>query len=365
MTRCAAALAWVSLILLPWGAAGQEFRRALPGYEYTFPRDHGSHPEFRTEWWYVTGNVATPDGREFGYELTIFRNGVPGAGDAAQRSPLVAGQVFLGHFAISDIANKRHQSWERIGREGFAQASASTETLDVRLGDWSLALAPDGAILLRAQQDHGALDLTLRPQRPFVIHGRDGVHQKSEKAGQASHYISFTRLETTGTLTWDGKQHAVRGLSWKDHEFGSDQLGEDETGWDWFALQLESGEDLMVYQIRRKDGTANAFSLGTLVDAQGQKTELPGSAYTIRATGSWKSPHSGAVYPMGWVITVPGRGELVVTERFADQEMRTTRYTGTVYWEGAVSVTGTWDGKPARGVGYTELVGYKERMDKL
>ena len=358
------------LFLIPLLCAAEPvsgFRRAVPGYQFSFPRDHGSHPDFRTEWWYFTGNVLAKDGREFGYELTIFRNamGTPGQ-DASIFSPLLAKQVFLGHFAISDIAAKKHQSWERIGREGFGQASASTEKLDVKLGDWQVVMQDDGRIAVKAAKADHALDLVLTPAKPFVMHGKDGVHQKSEKVGQASHYISFTRLDTAGTITVGGEPITVEGLSWMDQEFGSDQLGGEEVGWDWFALQLDTGEDLMVYQLRRADGTVNRFSSGSLVDAKGQRTELPGDTYTIRSTGKWKSPHSKAEYPMGWVISVPGKeGELVITPRFEDQEMLTVRYTGTVYWEGAIAVSGTWRGKPVAGKGYVELVGYAGRMDRL
>jgi len=357
----------VFLASLVAAESANSFRRALPGYEFSFPRDHGSHPDFRTEWWYFTGNVKAEDGREFGYELTIFRNAMAAPGQqAAIHSPLLAGQVYLGHFAISDIAAKKHQSWERIGREGFGQASASTEKLDVRLGNWQVVMQENGSILVKAAEGGHALDLSLAPAKPFVMHGKGGVHQKSEKAGQASHYISFTRLNTTGTITLGGEALAVTGLSWMDQEFGSDQLGGEEVGWDWFALQLDNGEDLMVYQLRRADGSVNRFSSGSLVDAVGNKTELPGESYTIRATGEWISPHSKAKYPMGWVISIPGKeGELIVTPRFEDQEMLTTRYTGTVYWEGAISVSGTWRGKPIGGKGFVELVGYAGKMDRL
>lgn len=359
--------ALAAILLLSCSPASAEFRRALPGYQYSFPRDHGAHPDFRTEWWYFTGNLADETGREFGYELTIFRHALshPAEPDAPQSS-LAASQVLLGHFAISDIEGRRHESWERLSRPGLGTGSFSTETLDVRLGTWRIAMETSGTMTLTAAGEDSAVDFRLAPERSPVIHGRDGVHQKSSEPGQASHYISFTRLETSGALTWRGRRFSVKGLSWMDHEFGSSQLGDEQVGWDWFALQLDSGEDLMLYQLRRRDGTAAPQSSGTLVLPDGTAEEIPATDFVLQPVGTWQSPETGATYPMGWTIAMPSRGAaLKVTERFPEQEMRTERSTGTSYWEGAVAVEGTWQGRPARGRGYVELVGYAEEFEFL
>ncbi|MEQ8819859.1 MAG: lipocalin-like domain-containing protein [Sumerlaeia bacterium] len=370
MTRFAFAPLLILLGLasfFPATVRSEGFQRALPGFAYEFPRDHGSHPDFQTEWWYFTGNLETESGRPFGYELTIFRTGLIPPGDPrAGASPLVPSNVFLGHFAISDITNEAHENWEAVGREGLGQAHGATDRLDVRVGDLAVRMEPDETILLTAEVEGAALDFRLSPAKPFVIHGENGVHQKASDPGQASHYITYTRLNTEGTLTWRGEDYAVRGLSWFDHEFGSDQLSGEEVGWDWFALQLANGEDLMVYGLRRADGTFNPQSIGTLVGPGGEKTLLPKSAYDIRPTGTWTSPHTGAVYPMGWEIEVPQfDGALRVLPRFEDQEMLTEQSTGTNYWEGAVTVEGTWRGAPATGKGYVELVGYDKVFDRL
>jgi len=341
-----------------------EYRRALPGYEFSFPRDHGAHREFRTEWWYFTGNVVDEDGRPLAYELTIFRNRLqPPTSEKA--SPLVADEVFLGHFAVSDIAAREHESWERLARPGFGQAEAADDRMFVRMEDWRIEQV-EGAILLRAEGDHAALDLILTPSKPFIIHGENGAHQKTDVAGQASHYISFTRLATTGTVRWKGRDHAVRGLSWMDHEFSSDALGEDEAGWDWFALQLDTGDDVMVYRMRRKDGTYNTSCTGALVRADGAHRPLLAHEHEIEATGSWTSKESGATYPMGWRIQIPGEdADLTVEPAFNEQEMLTTRTTGTIYWEGAVNITGTFAGEQTRGRGFVELVGYAKPFTQL
>lgn len=357
----------LAILLFPAAASAEGFRRALPGYDFSFPRDHGSHPDFRTEWWYFTGNLADGDGRRFGFKLTFFRSALAPPGEGLEgRTPLAANQLFLGHFAISDFESRRHRTWERLGRAGFGQAEAAEDRLHVRLGEWMLEMDDDGRMTLRALAEGGGIDLRLTPAKPFVIHGRDGVHQKAAEEGQASHYISFTRLATEGILHWDGGDYEVTGLSWMDHEFGSDQLGREEIGWDWFALQLETGEDLMVYHLRRRDGTPNPHSLGSLVDPEGRREELGHGTYTIEHTGTWTSPISGGTYPMGWTISLPSHeGELTVTPVFKEQEMDTTRYTGAYYWEGAVAVSGTWRGREVSGRGYVELVGYAGEFDLL
>jgi predicted secreted hydrolase len=343
--------------------AESPFRSALPGYVYSFPRDHGSHPDFKTEWWYFTGNVTDAEGNPFGFKLTIFRSAVTPP-SASTVSPLQADQLYIAHFAISDISGGRHGAWEEIGRAGFGQASGSTETLDVRLRGYEMRLETDGSITLKADRPEAGLDLRLIPMKPFAIHGKDGVHQKSDVEGQASHYISFTRLAAEGTLSFAGKKHRVEGLAWMDHEFGSDYLSGEQAGWDWFALQLDSGEDLMLYQLRNKDGTANTHSIGSIVEADGTLKPIDGSRFRIVATGKWRSPESGGTYPMGWRLELPD-GELTITPAMLEQEMCMRDYTGTCYWEGAIRIGGTWRGKPASGVGYVELVGYAGVFDLL
>ncbi|CAN5395856.1 lipocalin-like domain-containing protein [soil metagenome] len=331
---------------------------AVPGYEFTFPRDHGSHPDFRTEWWYFTGNIQDAEGHPFGYEFTIFRNAAAPVSEAST-SPLAATQIYLAHFAISDIGDRQHQAWERIGREGFGQGAASTETLDAHVGAWTMKMDADGTIHLLAKEDDVEINVTLSAEKPYVIHGENGVHQKSEGAGHASHYISNTRMRTDGTITWRGKSHSISGASWMDHEFGSSQLTAEEVGWDWFALQLSTGEEVMVYQMRKKDGSISSVSTGSVIAANGDKTILRQADVEIKTTRRWKSPETGGDYPMGWRVSIQkDSAELTVEPDFDEQEMRMERHTHTSYWEGAVTVTGTWRGEKEKGKGYVELVGY-------
>lgn len=355
----------ILITLLPISAPGQEFRRAQPGYTYQFPRDHGAHPDFRNEWWYFTGNVSSAEGRQFGYMFTIFRVALTPPG-AASPSSLAANQLYFAHFAITDADNRKHESWDRFGRVGFGQAEGSTETLAIRVGQWSVRLDEEGTIRLRVPNGDSGLALDLRPSKPFVIHGKDGYHRKSGSDGLASHYISFTRLATTGTLRWQGRDHSVTGWSWKDQEFGSDQLAGDQVGWDWFALQLDTGEELMIYQIRNEQGERSGEATSALVLRDGTIEKIPSEQYEIRTTRTWTSPHTGGVYPMGWIIALPRyQGELRVEPVMEDQEMQTRRTTGTSYWEGAIRLSGTWRGARVTGKGYVELVGYSERFNLL
>lgn len=347
--------------------AEEAFRAARPGYAFEFPRDHGVHPDFRTEWWYFTGNLEADDGTPFGFMLTFFRSAtLPPGSKVAGRSPLVADQVYFAHFAISHVGRGEHRSWERIGRAGFGQAYASTTTLDMQLAEWSAVMHEDESIALSAADGDFGIRLDLQPEKPFVIHGRDGVHPKAGSLEQASHYIAATRMATRGELTWAGETLAVTGLGWMDHEFGSDALAEDDAGWRWFALQLGEDTEIMLYQIRRADGTYRPESLGTVVEPDGTPTPLPGEQFTIEELEDWVSPVTGTRYPTRWRIRIPGRDAVLeVRAAFDAQEMHTTRLTRTPYWEGAIRIGGRWQGAPVEGVGYVELVGYGGRQEGL
>jgi predicted secreted hydrolase len=341
----------------------------VPGRVFDFPRDHGAHPDYRTEWWYVTGNLAAEDGTTFGYQFTIFRTRLVPPGSEAS-SPLFPAQVHLGHFAISEIDRQRHHDWERLGREGLGQAGSSEATLDAHVGDWRMWLedSTNGSEIVRLDAGEGdtRLSVTMRPRKPLVIHGENGVHIKGENAEQASYYLGWTRLDTDGEITINGHRQAVTGNSWMDHEFGSAWLGEDEIGWDWFAIQLEDGTDAMIYRLRRRDGSANPAATGTIIEPDGTVRIITSGEYVLEETGWWGSNESGARYPVRWKISIPSeQTSLIVAPAFEAQEMRMTRHTGATYYEGAIRVEGTWKDKPATGSGYMELVGYAKPMEAL
>ncbi len=341
------------------------FQQATAGYRYIFPRDHGSHPSYRTEWWYYTGHLQSKNGRSFGFELTFFRRGVPPEDITTLPSKWSISHLYLAHFAVTDINGKRFHFSEKLSREGLGKAGADESRLRVWIDDWRAEASTDatGSLTLVAHDETHALALTLQPAKPLVTHGAAGISRKGKDVGQASHYYSFTRLATTGSLTIDGEQFEVSGLSWMDHEFGSGDLGADQVGWDWFSLQLEDNTELMLYRMRRQDGTSDLASSGTAASPDGRTRHLEVTDFQIQSTGTWTSSESKATYPSRWRLTFPSLDLVLdVTPLLADQELRTLRSTRVSYWEGAVAVTGTKQGKPVKGQGYVELTGYAERL---
>ncbi|HTV73549.1 MAG TPA: carotenoid 1,2-hydratase, partial [Candidatus Acidoferrales bacterium] len=252
------------------------FAYARAPYRFVFPRDHAAHPAYRTEWWYYTGHVRAKDGRRFGYELTFFRFGLH-PGDPAPRpgqSRWRGNQLFPAHFAITDEAGQRFTYSEHIAREALGDGAASTAQLDVRSGTWSLHGTPlhDANLermTLHAASGTNAIDFVQIPEKPPAIHGSGGISRKSACPSCTSHYYSYTRLHTTGTLTYDGVPLAVDGISWMDHEYGSSELAADQVGWDWFSLQLDDGREIMFYRLRQRDGSSTPESSGSLIDRRG------------------------------------------------------------------------------------------------
>jgi len=365
--------AWAAMLLAAGIAAGAAwaggiprtpdgYRLAVPPYTFSFPRDHASHPGYRTEWWYYTGHL-DGEGRTFGFELTFFRVGID---RSRERDPSrwAFHTLYFAHLALTDVQGSRFFYDEALGRPGFGLAGADSTTLHTWIDDWSVRLADDGRTHeLRAATNSFGLDLRLRPGKPPVIHGAGGVSQKAEGLGRASHYYSLTRLAGSGTVSLEGRTYPVTGLAWMDHEFGSNQLAAGQRGWDWFCIQLDDGRDLMLYRMRLEGGGTDPYSSGTLVDRDGRTTHLPLSAFTIEPRGTWTSGKTGAVYPSGWTVRVPGeRLELELTPSVDDQELVTGGAAGVHYWEGSVRVSGHADGRAVGGRGYVELTGYAGRV---
>jgi predicted secreted hydrolase len=313
------------------------YARAFEPRPFVFPEDHGPHATFRTEWWYITGNLTSADARDYGFQLTIFRSALaPESADSP--SAWATNQAYMAHFTVT---------------------GAAAEPLNVWLGDWSIAGTTAETFPLRVQAaaDGVAVDLTLEAGKPPVLQGDRGLSQKGPEPGNASHYYSLTRMPARGAVVVDGDTVAVTGLAWLDREWSTSALSADQVGWDWFALQLDDGWDMMAYRLRRSDGTADAWSEAVIVDPGGTATRLRfGDEITLESTGTWSSPVDAAVYPSGWRIAVPGRGwDLAIEPRIPDQELDLSFR----YWEGAVSVTGSGEGGAAvSGRGYVELTGY-------
>jgi len=339
--------------------AAAEWQRALTPWSWSFPRDYGAHPEFKTEWWYLTGNLDDDQGNPYGYELTFFRHGLQPVA-TQPNSAWAVRDVFFAHLAVTDVRSGKFLFAEKISRGALQEAECSTKDMDIHLGKWTLRRNTDSQLLLQAfdPDQRFGLDLSATPLKPIVFHGEKGLSRKSTTPGNASFYTSFSRMETSGHLKVANRSIPVHGLSWFDHEFSTSALGQDQEGWDWFCLQFDSGEELMLYRMRNPGNHTDASSSGTWIPAKGPTASLQSIDFTIRALDEWKTP-DGPVYPSGWKITVPSlhlEGE--VQPLHLNQELRLKRTGNIRYWEGACRFTGTRNGKPLSGRGYTELTGY-------
>ncbi len=335
-----------------------------------FPRDHGAHPGYRTEWWYYTGNLQSGSGRPYGFQLTLFRSQiVPPLEDLSSAEPPSAWrtrQVYFGHAAVSDIAGNRHRQAENIARGALGMAGSMHDQggAAVWLHDWSIRIGPGRQHRLSAETPDFGISLQLAPVKPPVFHGDGGYSLKGSRPENASCYYSFTRLDAEGRLTLDGKAVAVTGYGWMDHEFSTAPLEPGIVGWDWFSLQLSDGTELMIFLLRLKSGGLHPASSGTFVDASGAARHLQRRQVAVAVMDSWKSPSSGAIYPSRWRIDILPLGiHLTVASRLADQEMKTARSTGVTYWEGSVAIDGRTNGAAVSGSGYVELTGYAEAFE--
>ena len=340
------------------------YARADRPREFVFPADHGPHPAFKTEWWYVTGNLRATDGtdRRFGLQFTVFRSALSADTAAARQRPSAwaANQLYMAHVGLSDVASGRFYAGETFARGAAGLAgAASGDSLRVWLGGIEMTrtgpLVQGGAVPLRivATTDEGAgYDLAATPTKPLVLQGDRGLSQKGPGEGNASYYYAQTRMETTGTVTLaSGETVPVEGLTWLDREWSTSALGAGQVGWDWFALHLDDGRDLMLYQLRRTDGSTDPLSSGSLVSANGEKTELDAADYTLEPLATWTSPRGGT-YPTRWRVRIPSEDlDLTIEAVLPDQELPVS----VRYWEGAVDVTGS-----ASGVGYLEMTGYAD-----
>jgi len=329
----------------------------FPQTPVVLPGDHAAHPDYKIEWWYYTGHLDGEDGRAYGFELTFFRFRTANVWAGWIPLPLLMyPHGMLAHFAITDVEGDRHDFIDSVQFNSSDNAGADTETFHVWLRDWH-AREEQGEHILHAGTEELGLDLAARPSKPAVLHGEGGYHWKGED-GVPSYYISYTRMDAAGSIWRDGENIPVTGQVWMDHEYTSFPQRPTTQGWDWFAIQLDNDFDLMFYQIRRRDGSAASDSTGAIVRPEGAATAITMPAFEIRRTGTWTSPHTGARYPSGWVVTMPEvPAELTVTPLVDDQEM-VMKKSEVVYWEGACHVSGTWSGAPITGRAYVELSGY-------
>lgn len=334
---------------------------ALPGYKFEFPRDYFNHEEYQTEWWYYTGNLRTVDGHRFGYELTFFRQGVSREANA---DPWFVNDLWMAHLALSDVTGQRFYHEDRLNRAGPGLAGVDEKAGLIWNGNWQVQIG-EREEDLRGVGAKVSLGLKAVPTKPPVIQGQNGVSQKAEGAGHASHYFSLTRLQTTGEIDVDGKAYKVEGTSWMDHEFFTGSMSADETGWDWLSVQLEDGTELMLYRLRHRDGSVDPYSSGSYIDLQGKSEFLTANDFVMTPSGdNWTSAQSKATYPLRWHISVMKLGlELNVTTPLREQELVTSY--GPSYWEGAVDISGQSGEQLLKGVGYLELTGYAKPGDAV
>lgn len=341
------------------GAPRAGFEQALAPRAFVFPEDHGSHPGFRTEWWYYTGNLETAAGRHFGFELTFFRYALRPPPSVASGSAWRASEAWMAHFAITDTEGGQFSSAERIARGALGLAGITgAPPFELRVKDWSMVATPtEGGleVQLRAADGEHALDLALIASAPPVAQGDGGLDRKGPETGNASYYYSMPRLAARGRVTVGGQPFDVTGLAWLDREWSTSSLSADIAGWDWLALNLADGSSLMFYRLRRPDGTPSAFSSGSLVRAGGSVERLAYEAVSLTPTRWWTSPRTGRRYPVAWRLSAPELRLSLEIEPYLDaQELDLS----VRYWEGAVRARGTGPAGPLRGSGYLELTGY-------
>lgn len=352
--RTAAATGFAFIACVAFAA---DWKTAEPGWRYEFPRDHHAHREFKTEWWYFTGNVFDPDGHRFGYELTFFRQGIQ---PATRRDPgasrFIVDDLKFAHFAITDVSGRKFQFDQRMSRGAFGEAGFDDANRLAWIENRSLTASGENEFDIAATAAFGTLRLHLRTTKPPVIHGENGVSVKAADASSASHYYSVPRFETSGELTLKGAARQVRGETWFDHEWSSSQLARGEVGWDWLCLQWDDGSALMLYRMRLANGGVEPSSSGTWIGADGTTTHLRSSDFQMTPMTFWNSGATTGRYPIGWRVTLPlNKSEFTVSGAVEDQELKLGAIT---YWEGAVDATGTRGGKPVKGRGYLELTGY-------
>jgi len=349
-------------LLFGWlPCAMAQYKTALPGYQYEFPRDHFNHQDFQTEWWYTTGNLVASDGHHYGFELTFFRQGVDR--DTSKKEPWDIQDLYLAHLALSDLDGGKFYHAERTNRAGPGLAGIDEQQKRIWNGNWEIRWNGEEERLNTADENF-SLSFSLRSEKPPVIHGVEGVSQKAAGAGHASHYISFTRLLTSGTIVMAGKSIGVRGTSWMDHEFFTHSMGTEQAGWDWLSVQLVDDTELMLYQFRRKDGSTDPFSSGTYVDKQGKSIHLAAADFRLVPMGeTWTSSATGAKYSVAWSMEIPKLGlKLSAATRLNSQELAGGSKIAPSYWEGAIVIEGTQGGSSVRGVGYLEMTGYARAM---
>ncbi len=353
---------WFAVLALCCVAA--DWRVAEPGWQYEFPRDHHAHPNFKTEWWYFTGNLTNESGRRFGYELTFFRQGIrPPNERAGTTSRFIVDDLKFAHFTVTDAAGKKFLFYDKASRGSFGDAGFDEGDRLAWIEGWTLWMRSNGSFDLAAKAADAEIQLHLVPQKHPVIHGKDGISRKAEGAGHASHYYSITRLGTSGNLRVRKEKFRVTGESWFDHEWATNQLAPGQAGWNWVSAQFDDGSELMLYQMRLTNGAIDPISSGTLVRADGTSLPLTSADFQMTPEGYWQSRATKANYPIRWRVVIPKEQlDFRIQPILTDQELV---FSPLVYWEGAFDLSGTRGDRQISGRGYLELTGYASPLQEL
>ena len=335
------------------------FDKAIDKIKFNFPEDHGPHPGFKTEWWYFTGNLTTKDNKKFGYQFTIFRSALSKT-ETARNTEWNSNQIYMAHFAVTDVSDNEFFFEERFSRNGNKLAGAQSAPFKVWLEDWQISETGDGEsfglpdLNMKAKNEKAEINFKLKSVKPAVLQGDSGLSQKGKQPGNASYYYSYTRIETDGKIVLDGKEYEVSGYSWMDREWSTSALSEAQKGWDWFALQLDDSTELMYYQMRKNDGSPDVYSKGILIEKDGTSRSVKKEDLVLEVTDNWTGP-SGEKYPSGWRMKIPSMNiDLKITPSVKDQLMNVS----IRYWEGSVMIEGIKNNLNVSGKGYAELTGY-------
>jgi len=349
----------VSEIMSADSTAG--FAKAIEPIEFQFPRDFASHPKFKNEWWYFTGNLKTEKGRLFGFQFTIFRNALT-ADSVNRKSTWATNQFYMGHFALTDVDGNKFYAFERFSRGAKELAGVQQSPLRIWLEDWNIEIVIDKeqpdvpTFFIKASEKNKSIDLKLQSTKPIVLQGNNGLSQKGPEPGNASYYYSFTRLKTNGTIQLENINYDVSGYAWLDREWSTSALGKDQVGWDWFSLQLDNRQEIMYYQISNQDGTTSNFSSGAFVEIDGAYRTFSKNNIELTILDHWANP-AGIKYPSKWRMKLVKENiELEIIPNVANQELPLS----IRYWEGSVSIAGKSNGQLVKGLGYVELTGYAQ-----
>lgn len=334
------------------------YARATAPRPFQFPADNGPHPDFRTEWWYYTGNLAGVDGRRYAYQFTIFRTALTPPASESTPETWATRQLYMAHLALTDVGSGEHVAFERFSRGAAGLAGAEADPYRVWIEDWQVdGLGGADSVRIRAREGDVALDLVLSRTKPIVLQGDRGFDRKGPEPGNASYYYSMTRMATAGTVHAGGESNRVEGWSWMDREWSTSALSGDQVGWDWFSLQLDDHTEVMYYRLRQGDGSTSPFSSGSIVSLEGDVRSLSAEDVLLKTVDTWRSPATGIRYPSGWNLEIPAtESNLEITPLIEDQELDVS----IRYWEGAVRVRGRHEGRAVEGWGFVEMTGYEE-----